>query len=202
MKILRRLSEALLVAFCLVAISWGLRGIAHADPAPLAQPCAASACQVTGAAVRVTIPLRAAPGRFAGKFELVPLFDRGKPVIRNGHQYLALRNMIDFRRPNGELLAIPAGMTTDLASVPQVFWPILPPDGPYGEASTPHDLCYKSKGTFTWFNRRGRDRAQPYTRAECDEILREGMVALGVPAWKRIVVYEGVRVGGANGWGS
>ena len=147
-----------------------------------------------------------APGPFAGKFELVPLFDRSKPVLRNGHTYYAVRNELKFRRPNGDLLTVPAGMQTDLASVPGFLWATLPPDGPYAEAATFHDLCYKSRAQMTWHGHVGlvsaTSGARPYTRADCDEILREGMVALGVPYWKRVAVFEGVRLGGAGGFGS
>lgn len=143
-----------------------------------------------------------APGHFAGKFELVPLFTKGnRPVIRNGHQYDALRNAISFRRPNGELVTMPAGMQTDQGSIPRLAWPILPPDGPYGEATIPHDLCYSSVGAMTWHGHVGRSRAAPYTRPECDEILDEGMIALGVPQWKRVVIWSAVRVGGRGGFG-
>jgi hypothetical protein len=130
------------------------------------------------------------------------LFDKGhRPVIRDGRQYMAERNQLTFRRPNGEVITIQAGMVTDLASIPRLVSGIMPPAGPWSEAALPHDLCYKSKGTMMWFGRPGRSRAQPYTRAECDEILREGMVVLGVPALQRVTIYEAVRVGGASGWG-
>lgn len=144
----------------------------------------------------------AAGAHFAGKYELVPLFNKGnRPVIRNGHQYLALRNPVRLTRPNGETITMPAGMQTDLASIPRILWPILPPDGPWGEAALPHDLCYRSLGAMTWHSHVGRSRAEPYSRAECDQILLEGMTALGVPPWKREVIYLGVRVGGGAGFG-
>jgi hypothetical protein len=144
----------------------------------------------------------AAGGRFSGKYELVPLFDQGRPVIRNGHQYLALRNPISFRRPNGETVIMPAGMQTDLASIPRILWVALPPDGPWGEAALPHDLCYSSRGAMTWHGHAGRSRPQAYVRAECDQILAEAMLALGVPTAQREVIWLGVRIGGAAGWGS
>jgi hypothetical protein len=148
------------------------------------------------------LPAAAPAGAFAGKFELVMLFNAGhRPVIRDGRQYMANRNLITFRRPNGELVQVPAGMVTDLASIPRLVSNLLPPGGLWSEAALPHDLCYKSKGSMVWFKQTWRSRAQPYTRAECDKILREGMVALGVPTLQRVTIYEGVRIGGAAGWG-
>ncbi|MES2034899.1 MAG: DUF1353 domain-containing protein [Pseudomonadota bacterium] len=146
---------------------------------------------------------RPAPGHFAGKFELVPLFDKGKPVIRNGHSYYAARNDVQFTTAAGDTVTFHAGQRTDLASIPQAVWWLMPPDGPWAEAALPHDACYRTRGDFSWYGHPGRTRATPYVRAECDEILRQGMVALGVPAWKRVTIYEAVRIGGGGkGWGS
>lgn len=148
-----------------------------------------------------------AAGPFAGKFELVPLFAKGHvPVIRSGHQLYAERNTISFRTPAGDTVSAFAGSTTDLASIPAAVWPLLPPDGPYAEATALHDPCYASRGTFDWKGpsgvvHHGRSRAQPYSRAECDGILHDAMAALHVPAWKRIAVYEAVRAFGASGFG-
>jgi hypothetical protein len=38
-----------------------------------------------------------------------------------------------------EVIRIPDGFVTDLASVPRVFWSILPPDGTYERAAVVHD---------------------------------------------------------------
>lgn len=41
-----------------------------------------------------------------------------------------------------QLLTIPSDFTTDLASVPRLFWPLLPPSGVYERAAVLHDyLC-------------------------------------------------------------
>ncbi len=78
----------------------------------------------------------------------------------------------------------------------------MPPDGPWAEGAGIHDACYKSKGTFDWGVHHGRTRLQPYNRGECDEILNETMKSLGVPSWKRNIIYWAVRLGGSQGWGS
>jgi hypothetical protein len=167
---------------------------------------ALSGC-VSGAATPV--------GHFVGKYELVQLTELckdagGKPLVphrqcatmRNGHQYKAFVRDFSFVRPNGEVVTIKAGSRTDQASIPQALWSMgLPPDGDYAPASAPHDACYRSHGTFLYFGFVGRTRPEPYTRAECDQILLEGMEALNVSAWKRTVIYQAVRLGGAEGWG-
>lgn len=42
---------------------------------------------------------------------------------------------------------------------------------------------------------------RPYTRAEADAVFAEAMQVVGVPAWRRTVMYRAVRMGGGNGWG-
>jgi hypothetical protein len=158
-------------------------------------------------------PSSPAAGHFAGKLELVPLFAKShQPVISNGHQYYALRNAISFRRLDGTLLTAPAGMPTDLASTPKVVWWTMPPDGAWSEGATIHDDCYRTKGSFqwTWKARPGRPAKtfiglsgrSPLTRADCDETFRQTMLALGVPGWKRVAIFEAVRTFGAMGWGT
>jgi len=38
-----------------------------------------------------------------------------------------------------EIITVPVGFITDFASIPQIFWNILPPFGPYGKAAVIHD---------------------------------------------------------------
>ncbi len=77
-----------------------------------------------------------------------------------------------------EVIHVPAGYETDFASIPRLFWRILPPWGKYGKASVVHDyLCDL------------RDRPSE----EVHMIFREAMAALGVSAWKRNVMYAAVR---------
>lgn len=206
-----------------------LVGAAHAAPPPLSDPCARGPCQVAGAAVGVTIPLPLQPGHFLGaKFDLRVLMDRkacdrpgrwagdptihGKPGDRclvqvNGHSSYALGLPVTFVRSDGRVLTAPAGMTTDLASIPKIAWSIMPPDGSWAYAATIHDDCYRTRGTFVWhwphstkvFE--GMPRGPPLTRADCDETFRQAMVATGVEDWKRVVIFEAVRAGGAGGFG-
>lgn len=78
-------------------------------------------------------------------------------------------------------IKIPAGFVTDFASVPRLFWNALPPWGKYGKAAVVHDYCY---------------RTGCLSRKKCDQIFLEGMRVLGVPFWKRHVMYWAVRLFG------
>jgi len=83
-------------------------------------------------------------------------------------------------------IVIPKGYLTDFASVPRIFWPIFPPTGPYSRAAIVHDWFY--------------DNPTSCTRFFADSIFRELMTHLHVPAWKKVIMYYAVRVGGYFLW--
>lgn len=83
--------------------------------------------------------------------------------------------------PSKEKIFIPVGFITDFASVPRLLWSIIPPWGTYGKPSIVHDyLLTQTK----------------YTRKRADEIFLEGMEVLGVPRWKRTIMFVSVRLWG------
>ena len=48
---------------------------------------------------------------------------------------------------NGKRIVIPKGFITDFASVPRIFWSVIPPVGKYCGAAVVHDYLY-SKHQF------------------------------------------------------
>ncbi|EAX2276484.1 DUF1353 domain-containing protein [Salmonella enterica subsp. enterica serovar Vitkin] len=62
--------------------------------------------------------------------------------------------------------------------VPRIFWTLLPPDGKYAKAAIIHNWIY--------------DNALR-TKKEADLISLDRMTVLGVPKWKRIMMYLAVR---------
>ncbi len=82
----------------------------------------------------------------------------------------------------GIKVTVPKSQTTDFASIPRIFWPILPPVGRYSRAAVVHDYLYRH-GLFT--------------RKDCDLIFLHAMEELNVAKWKRIVMYWAVRLFGA-----
>ncbi|EAR0004378.1 DUF1353 domain-containing protein [Salmonella enterica subsp. diarizonae] len=86
---------------------------------------------------------------------------------------------------NSDVIEVPAGFVTDLATVPRVFWSVMPPDGKYAKAAIIHDYLY--------------DNALR-TKKEADLIFLDGMAVLGVPKWKRIVMYLAVRIFGRGNY--
>lgn len=89
--------------------------------------------------------------------------------------------------PSEEVICVPTGFVTDLASVPRILWSILPPLGEYSKAAIIHDYMYHKKS---------------YSRKRADEIFREAMAVLGVAKWRRTVMYLAVRMFGGNSWRS
>lgn len=75
---------------------------------------------------------------------------------------------------NSDVISVPAGFITDLASVPRIFWTLLPPDGKYAKAAIIHDYLY--------------DNALR-TKKEADKTFLDGMTVPGVPKWKRTIMY-------------
>lgn len=86
---------------------------------------------------------------------------------------------------NAQTITVPAGFITDLASIPQPMWVVLPPIGSYDKAAVVHDYLYRYNGV---------------SRLEADQVLLQGMKDLGVPGWKVWTIYAGVRVGGGVRW--
>ncbi len=84
-----------------------------------------------------------------------------------------------------DIIHVPKGFCTDFASVPQLFWFILPPWGKYGKAAIVHDYIYQTHCR---------------TRKEADAIFREAMEVLGVPAWQVMSMWLAVRLFGWLAW--
>lgn len=80
---------------------------------------------------------------------------------------------------------VPKGFVTDFASIPRIFWSLLPPDGDYTYPAIIHDYLYWKQGT---------------TREIADEILKLGMQNFKIDSTTVEAIYKGVRLGGAGPW--
>ncbi len=106
---------------------------------------------------------------------------RGRPLAR----LLAAFRYEVGALGSGDLVEVPIGFETDFASLPWFLWSLEPPLGDAGKAAVIHDRLYVT-------------RERP--RREADRIFREAMAVLGVPAWKRALLWAGVRLFGARSW--
>lgn len=76
-------------------------------------------------------------------------------------------------------IIVPAGFETDFASIPRIFWVILPPFGQYTKAAVVHDFMYKEKDSPR--------------REICDAVLLEIMAELNTPWYRKWPIYFAVR---------
>lgn len=84
-----------------------------------------------------------------------------------------------------DMIQVPKGTKTDFASVPRIFWSILPPDGIYTQSAVLHDYLYQK---------------QVRPKYEADYIFLESMLVLGVPEWKAKIMYWAVDKFGQSSW--
>jgi hypothetical protein len=82
-------------------------------------------------------------------------------------------------------ITVPAGFRTDLASVPRLPLVFLLAGDCAREAAVVHDYLYTS---------------HLVDRNTADAVLREASACTGVPAWRRWLMWAGVRIGGGRHW--
>ena len=90
---------------------------------------------------------------------------------------------------SNNVICVPRNFTTDFASVPRIFWNVIPPYGRHGKAAVVHDYLYATNGLHGRFNRQ-----------RCDEIFLEAITVLGVGAIKRQIMFRAVRMFGQKPW--
>ncbi len=88
---------------------------------------------------------------------------------------------------SGQVITVPAGTITDLASVPRVLWAIFPPHGRYAKAAIVHDYLYEQAIG---------------SKAFADRVFLEAMEILQVPKWRRVLMYWAVRLFGRGNYKS
>lgn len=90
-----------------------------------------------------------------------------------------------YQANGGEIITVPAGFETDLASIPRAFQILIPVNGKHRKPAVIHDYLYANR-----IGKRGR----------ADSVFLEAMKSVGVSWWKRRLMYAAVRVGGRFFW--
>lgn len=143
--------------------------------------------------------------RFIGDLTLREMLGAdGKPIpTKDGRaQWYGAPPPLVYVDRNGFFITFPVGEPTDLGSIPQDAWSLgFSPDGEGAEAYAIHDLLYRTSGTCLHNGKVYRTRPAPYTRAEADWILRDGLGLCGMSVVRRNLIYAAVRWGGADVWG-
>lgn len=111
----------------------------------------------------------------------------GKPEIEqcpDGRNFRVVHAFGFWTKRTG-LISVPAGFKTDLASIPRLFWNLLPPFGKYTNAAIVHDYLY---------------RTQIFPRAKADKVLWQAMKFSNVRWGVRLLIYLSVRCFGGFAW--
>lgn len=114
--------------------------------------------------------------QFKSKLVLSPMPDGSQWAL---HDYLIYQSDLA-----GEI-SVPSGFISDLASIPKIFWNVLPPFGLYSAAAVIHDWLY--------FSATG-------TEAQANAVLREAMMLLGCDDKTVSEIYTAVSAFGAGAW--
>lgn len=105
-----------------------------------------------------------------------------------------LAREVSYRTEFGELSTVRKGFVYDFASVPRLFWRLLPPTGDghnlYGIAATWHDWLYVHR----------KIGGRSITRREADDIFLEIMKYLDVLPMVAATMYRAVRAFGWISW--
>lgn len=113
-------------------------------------------------------------------------------VTADGRNLVFAQGLVfDWR---GRRYQIPSGAKTDGASTPRAIWSEIPPFGVYAPATWAHDAGYQR--TLQVQGADGVFVRADLSKEDCDSLLNDLMVTLGVPDAERITIYEGVRFGG------
>lgn len=115
--------------------------------------------------------------------------------IESPRQLYELREDFVYESPAFGTIHVPAGFKTDFASIPSFALWYVNDDAPQILfASVVHDYLYTQRGDL------GRGTNLILSRAACDSVLREAMLASGARKAQALVVYYAVRAGGGSHW--
>ena len=94
------------------------------------------------------------------------------------------------RMPDGRVISLPLGYSTDLASIPRIFWNVIAPFELSIVAPLVHDALCDFKGKLP------KEMLGPwrsYSRKDADGVFRDLMLEENVPSWRVRAAYAGVR---------
>lgn len=94
-------------------------------------------------------------------------------------------------QPEMTMITVPKGFVTDFASVPRIFWNILPPTGKHSFAAIVHDWLYY-KGEVK--------PGVPCTKSFADQVFKEALREAGVNKVCRNLMYWAVKYFGNGVW--
>lgn len=131
---------------------------------------------------------------FIGRPALEALPPHDHRVRKAGRQLYQLIREFSCETPEFGTITAPAGMVTDLASIPRAAFTWMSPDNPVILfPSLIHDVLYETQG-------RAASDFAPLSRKQSDDLLRKLMLACGARSTQAWLVYQAVRIGGGWNW--
>jgi len=112
-------------------------------------------------------------------------FDNIPPLKIGGDREFILDGNMTYVTRAGEVITVPKGFITDLASIPRLFQWLIPVNGLHRCAAIVHDYLFV---------------IQDRPREDADRIFLEAMEDCGVRWTQRQVMYRAVRAGGWLTW--
>jgi len=106
-------------------------------------------------------------------------------ILNGGRKRKLVKKLIYYSKSLNQMVAVPEGFITDFASVPRIFWNILPPSGKYTKAAVLHDYFYQT---------------HLVDKKTADIIFKEAMECLGVSKFKIWCMYNAVKFFGASSY--
>lgn len=110
----------------------------------------------------------------------MPFLDEDVVVRQSGVDHFELVQQVRYQADD-RVFTIPAGFSTDFASVPRPFVWLLPKYGVYTRAAILHDYLVVEK---------------PVSAVEADRLFVRALRDLGTPLIRRWIMWAGVRIGG------
>lgn len=109
--------------------------------------------------------------------------DLNVQILDGGQTVILLNPMVV--KVDRTTYVVPEGFKTDFASIPRIFWILLPPWGEYSKAAVVHDYFYAT---------------HIVSRKEADDLFLELMKYYKVSFIKRQAIYIAVRTFGWIAW--
>ena len=118
--------------------------------------------------------------------------------IRGTNKY-KLDAIFKYQLKDGTIIVLQKDFVSDLASVPRLFWSLIPRDGRYRDAALPHDGGY---GGDLFIEENNQLKLYRPKRRTIDRIMLELMrdPELNVKKWRRVAIYQAVRRFGWANW--
>lgn len=108
----------------------------------------------------------------------------------DGRNFKVLEPLVYLSAQHNGIFIVPAGVITDLASIPRGLWNLFPKSGRYNRAAVLHDAAYSHEV------RTPQDITVHFTKALADQVFLEAMRADGVGRVRARLMYWAVRIFG------